>query len=254
MSKIEWTDESWNPIIGCSKVSAGCQNCYAEKMAWRLANMGVAGYQSTVNCSGKWNGIATWIFNQIDKPLHWKKPRMIFVCSMGDFWHDTVTPEMRSKVFCIVRRCKQHIFQFLTKRPENIDDWPDDLNNAWLGVTAENQEMADKRISILLDIPAAVRFVSCEPMMGYVDLYDAYDYLSTLGRPNAKPVSRGIDWVIVGAESGPNRRECKPEWIDNIVAQCATAGVPCFVKQIYENGKKVKMPSQYPQEWPETKS
>jgi protein gp37 len=220
-----------------------------------------------------WTGTTVFVDEQLEKPLHWKKPRMIFVCSMGDFWHKTVTNEMRSRVYDVVRKCKQHTFQFLTKRPENIDDFPDDLDNAWLGATAENQEMADKRIPILLDIPAAKRFVSCEPLLSEIDFREIEEerwFCKNCGRymdsentfagcgycgnadelESRYTINGLIDWVIVGAESGPNRRECKPEWIDSIVDQCKAAGVPCFVKQIHEDGKLVKMPSQYPQEYP----
>jgi protein gp37 len=314
MTKIEWTNETWNPVIGCSKISAGCQNCYAERMAWRLATIGPSEYRHVIHCEGKynhsanrsedmaprWNGNAAFVESQLHKPLKWRKPRNIFACSMGDFWHATVNPEWRKQVYDVVRKCPRHTFQFLTKRPENINDWPNDLLNAWLGVTAENQEMADKRIPTLLDIPAAVRFVSLEPLLGPIDFKKIYghdmmccvqcgyvgdepyetDY-ETPDDPEGWPICPKcgetncggynsfdkigvtpfemrpfpkIDWVIVGCESGKNRRECKLEWVKRIVEQCTEEDVPVFVKQIDVGGKLLKRDKktgEYPAEWPE---
>ena len=193
-TKIRWTDETWNPVVGCTKVSEGCQNCYAEKMAFRLANMKKCKYREVVygydpkydKKAGKWNGKTYCDESALDKPLHWKKPRRIFVCSMGDLFHESVPFEFIGKVMSVAAKHigrthhlpKQSVFQFLTKRPErmlefskwaspNGTPFPD---NFWLGVTAENQKEADKRIPILLQIPAAKRFVSVEPLLSKINI------------------------------------------------------------------------------------
>jgi protein gp37 len=264
-SKIGWTDESWNPIIGCSKVSAGCQNCYAEKMAGRLAYMGNEAYQNTMRCVVEdidtatyngWSGKTALVEPALDKPLHWKKPRMIFVCSMGDLFHESVCYSWVDKVMEIIQQCPHHTFQILTKRPERMRAYFMSLytaknvqRNLWLGVTAENQEMADKRIPILLDIPAKVRFVSVEPMLGPVDLSEYMGVQCGLN-DRVYPYSY-LSWVIVGCESGPKRRWCNPEWVDQLVNQCTAADVPIFVKQICtEENRLVKMPNWFPQQFP----
>ncbi len=293
MTKIAWTEFTYNPIIGCSKVSDGCKNCYAEKMACRLAHMGRREYQD-VTCSkdnmtwfDQWSGNTKFVEAQLDKPLKRKKPAMFFVCSMGDLFHESVPFEWVDRVMAVVALCPQHTFQVLTKRPERMLEyftestpihgmylnsdvrcrikdaqreiwyektdrtksqwsglWP--LRNLWLGVTAENQETADERIPILLDIPAAVRFVSVEPMLEGINL-DAY-----MGRQygicNAVYSYSYLDQVIIGCESGSGRRLCKVEWIQSAVDQCAAAGVPVFVKQIEVNGKV----NHNPAEWPES--
>ncbi len=242
MTKIPWTEQTWNPIVGCSKVSPGCLNCYAERMACRLAHMNKRAYQDVtqpnenITWFEQWNSKTAFVPSALDKPLKRKKPTMYFVCSMGDFWHPSVEPEWRGRVYDVVRKCPQHIFQFLTKRPELITDWPADLSNSWLGVTVENQAMADKRIPKLKQIPAAVRFVSVEPLLEGVEIPDT--------------VLRKLDWVIIGAESGPNRRPCSLEWVSRLGILCNCAGVPVFVKQIDINGKLVKMPANWPQEFP----
>jgi len=215
-TKIEWTDETWNPIVGCSKISEGCENCYAEKMANRLASMGCSEYGfGVVNPFGEWSGKAVFIESALEKPLHWKRPRKIFVCSMGDLFHESVPFEWIDKVMAVIALCPQHTFQILTKRPKRMaeyfadkniktkifyasdflsetcdyseysrnliktlkESWP--LPNLWLGVTAENQHRADERIPILLRIPAAKQFVSLEPMLGEIDIES---YLS--GKPS----------------------------------------------------------------------
>lgn len=460
MSKIAWTNKTWNPIIGCSKISIGCTNCYAERMANRLAGMEMARcrnevgdkYAYVVNKQGKWKNRVFCDDKALDIPLHWKKPRMIFVCSMSDIFHPTVPFEFIDKIMAVIALCPQHTFQCLSKRPKimqnyfkkalprisalvynvkygqgkdifgydsgrrtgnrptgqdmatqktpregscfrrrvsdrnkdqsmqessggisttsrvsidnnngcgqenddrgtqsslgisqsanpkgpnhqprewkkrrqlseefNFDDiqptkiscaggvksesaqaareqtpkdvfdgkassrnsqasqdgndgkndsnqiqnesksnisdnhtqdmethlsWP--LPNLWLGVTAENQEMADKRIPILLQTPAAVHFVSNEPLLGEI-VYTDEDL-------------KRLDWIIVGAESGPGARLCKNEWVKDIVKQCKTAGVKCFVKQIHKleyqkktktiKHKLIKEPAGWPREYP----
>ena len=174
-TRIEWTEHTWNPMSGCTKISDGCKNCYAEKMANRLKAMGVKGYE---------NGFAVTLHpEKLREPLERKKPTMYFVCSMGDLFHEDVPFDYIDQIFSTMVLCPQHTFQVLTKRPDRMKKYLEDedrkfldiagknscvypLPNVWLGVTAENQEQADKRIPILLDTPAAVRFVSIEPMLG----------------------------------------------------------------------------------------
>ena len=201
-SKIEWTNETWNPIVGCSKVSSGCDNCYAERMARRLAHMGKEGYGYVTHKKGGWNGkIYRKFYNDvINKPLHWKKPRMVFVSSMGDLFHENVPFEWIDKVVEVAEVTPWHTYQFLTKRVDrmleyfkwrwnnadqhtldctkakqwkkehDIDDVSMYISNLWLGVTCENQEQVDKRIPKLLEIPAAKRFVSLEPCLEKVEI------------------------------------------------------------------------------------
>lgn len=170
MSKIEWTDRTWNPVTGCTKISDGCKHCYAEPMTRRLKAMGQAKYINgfKVTCHPE----------TLDQPLKWKKPSKIFVCSMGDLFHEDVPDEFIDKIFDTMKKCPQHIFQILTKRPErmkkHLDVFQPHLPNVWLGVTAENQEQAEKRIPLLLQTQAIKRFVSIEPMLGAVELDEAW--------------------------------------------------------------------------------
>ena len=248
-SKIEWTDSVWNPITGCSHAgSPGCDNCYAKRMAQRLK--GRYGYPKDNPFK------VTFHPDRLDQPLKWKKPRQIFVVSMGDLFHEDVEWNWQYKIFEIMLINQDHTYLILTKRPERmkkvlLDIWfhlgrnypeskPDfPLRNIWLGVTCENQEQADKRIPILLQIPAAIRFVSIEPMLSKINLR-LYDYATSCGRHSVKRYF--INQVICGTESGPRRRHAKIEWIRNLRDQCMDANVPFFLKQIEINGKVVKMP------------
>ena len=241
-SNIEWTDMVWNPVTGCTKVSPGCQNCYAERMAMRFTG------HFNVTCHP----------DRLDQPLHWKKPRRIFVCSMGDLFHEDVPFMFMNDVVARISACEQHQFLILTKRPDRMLEWMTEkiavlyekwpLPNLWLGVTAENQAEADKRIPILLQIPAAKRFVSIEPMLSIVKLKQNWqDYLegwttesehdgSCDGSCKNCPVpvqvqTHKLDWVIVGGESGPKARPMHPDWVLSIRDQCQVAGVPFFFKQ-----------------------
>lgn len=257
-SKIEWTDESWNPVVGCSKISEGCKNCYAEKMACRLAHMGHQAYQDVTgyrdgNFYAEWNDDTDIVDGAFEKPLKWKKPRRIFVCSMGDLFHRNVGYEAQKRVFEIIR-CSvtvyslNHTFMILTKRPESMqaffsklqndkgpdfNRWP--LPNVWLGVTAENQIRADERIPVLLEIPAKVRFVSVEPMLGPVDLaswfphYLDFSYTTDPAR---------LDWVICGGETGPGARPMQTEWARNLQQKCEIANVPFFFKKHGDSWRK----------------
>lgn len=230
MSKIEWTNETWNPITGCTKISPGCQNCYAEKMAKRLK--GRFGYPETDPFS------VTYHYDVLKKPFAWKKPRMVFVCSMGDLFHEEVSYDMAHAVFSAMEALPQHTFQILTKRPERMKKFWDikstqwgeqwkPTDNIWIGVSAENQEQANKRIPILLQIPAAIRFVSCEPLLSKVDLKHAFSPLPG----EMSEGQRGLDWVIAGGESGHNARPMHPDWVRSLRDQCQDACVPFFFKQ-----------------------
>ena len=247
-TKIEWTDATWNPVTGCTKISEGCANCYAARMAKRLQAMGQKKYRNgfEVTCHP----------HALEEPLHWKKPRNIFVCSMSDLFHEAVPFEFVRRVFQIIDKCQQHTFQILTKRPERMLEFYNTsidgiswhlprqaytpLSNLWLGVTAENQITADDRIPLLLlQCLAAVRFVSIEPMLGPMDLED---YLTPLGAETCSRgeshknrtcdcIHEGLDWVIAGAETGPGARPMDPAWARYIRDQCQKAGVPFFYKK-----------------------
>ncbi len=208
-SKIEWTEATWNPVTGCTKISPGCKHCYAERLAKRLQAMGVKKYA---------NGFRVTLHPDVlDIPLHWRKPRMIFVNSMSDLFHDEVPLTFIQRVFGTMQRAHWHTFQVLTKRAERLAHlaphlpWP---RNVWMGVSVEN-ERYKYRIDLLRQVPAAVRFLSLEPLLGPLPELDL----------------RGIHWVIVGGESGPGARPMRPEWVTDIRDQCLAAGVPFFFKQ-----------------------
>ena len=231
MSKIHWTDETINPVVGCSKISAGCQNCYAENMARRLAAMGQVQYQ-LVTAYGVWEGRTHFVPSELEKPRKWKQPRTIFISSMGDLFHDTVNIKWQLAVMEMVAALPHHTFIMLTKRPENmklvIDAWVAEaagyLPNLVLGVSAEDQDTADARIRVLLQIPAAKRFVSLEPMIGPVDLYrGGWSFLNALHPPagNKTGWKQGLDGVILGGESGPKARPLDPAWVRLVRDQCA---------------------------------
>lgn len=273
-SKIEWTDETWNPVTGCTKISAGCQHCYAERMAKRLA--GRCGYPADEPFR------VTLHPEKLEQPLKWKKPRMVFVCSMGDLFHEDVPGNYIVEVLGVIRRCPQHAFQILTKRPERMRQimawvaehqvqtvftfsaWP--LPNLWLGVTAENQRRADERIPLLLQTPAAVRFVSVEPMLEPVDLrnlrarngalIDALcgDVKSSTRLGEVYAAAPGsVDWVIAGSETGPGARPAEAEWFRVLRDQCAATGVPFFLKQVNAQRGHLLDGREY-REWPEVKA
>ncbi len=243
MSKIEWTDITINPIVGCTKISEGCQYCYAEKMAYRLKCMGISKYQDVVDKNG-WTGKIGVDFSETFNKLP-KKPKKIFVSSMGDLFHENVKHDWIRRVLVETIAYPQHIYILLTKRPERMKHivvgYEDVLQpNLWLGVTAENQKRADERIPILLQIPAAVRFVSVEPMLGPVDLTNLnIQNITKIDSLNGdhgiyKPMwfnGQKLDQVICGPETGPKARPCKPKWIEGLYEQCKSAGVPFFDKR-----------------------
>jgi protein gp37 len=314
-TKIEWTNKTWNPIAGCNDKSEGCRNCYARGMARRLELMGSEKYKGLTVLQGShmvWTGKISFDEGALLQPLSWKKPRMIFVNSMSDLFHENVTDEMRDRIFAVMALCPRHTFQVLTKRPERMLEyvsgayvdrveeltvweqfgdcaqhiskvakwvppeydhtdsghrmmnagywdwhpkWP--LPNVWLGVSVENQAAADERIPMLLQTPAAVRFLSCEPLLGPVDLtcipcehnessiagavgtYNAVagSWWPALGDANEEYKRRleelpRLDWVICGGESGPGARPMEQAWAESLRDQCAAAGVAYFMKQM----------------------
>lgn len=246
-SKIEWTQETWNPVIGCTKISAGCQNCYAERMAGRLWHMekDCGGPYKDLGCyNGKWSGRVITIPEAFNKPLRWKKPRDIFVCSMSDLFHEKVEFNFIYKVFEVMLLTPQHRYFVLTKRSERMKNimpkiwfrlgcnYPDKalpLKNVIGMVTVENQEMADKRIPDLLASSFCLRGISAEPLLSAIDLNVSYGQgVGELALESGK-----LNWCVVGAESGHNARLMRPEWAFDIARQCKDAGVPYFVKQIH---------------------
>ena len=281
-SKIEWTEATWNPVVGCAKVSEGCRNCYAMRVAHRLAGMGQERYKGlTVRRSSgvEWNGKVRTVPEALEIPLRWKRPRRIFVNSMGDLFHPSVPEEFIARIFTVMALAKHHTFQILTKHPDLMLQWMKDhtsisgkmigyieqvngknkelisvegiplpLPNVWLGVSVEDQKSADERIPILLQVPAAVRWLSMEPLLGPVDLTPiappAYQLLSKYYEGNTfdpsgsqKPLERmtgyfpKINWIVVGGESGSKARPMHPDWVRSLRDQCTAVSVPFFFKQ-----------------------
>lgn len=314
-TNIEWTDSTWNPLRGCSRVSEGCRNCYAEKVAYRFSGPGQAyeGLAVLRNGHASWTGKVSFAEKHLLDPLKWKDPRRIFVNSMSDLFHENVPYEWIDRIFAVMALCPQHTFQVLTKRPERmlrylsqpdlagqlmdcqvdmadwnhspkemstavdralrkvgrkencgespwtgkdsycwmpkINKWP--LPNVWLGVSVENQKAADERIPLLLQTPAAVRFLSCEPLLGPVSLRWKNSTPFGVTHPRhlrPEPDGQGrvctdeydglreLDWAIVGGESGPSARPMHPDWARSLRDQCQTARVPFFFKQWGEFG------------------
>ncbi len=299
-SSIEWTDETWNPTVGCMKVSAGCEHCYAIRTAHRLAAIGQANYAGLTkklpDASLNWTGVVRMLPERLSVPIGWKKPSRIFVDSMSDLFHEDVPDEFIERVFGAMATAHWHSFQVLTKRPQRmlawfteryqvplIDgsvgwegrdnrvwarrgdvldpskdagwtvdgqvaapwSWP--LPNVWLGVSAEDQRAADERIPLLLQTPAAVRFLSCEPLLGPIELFDTSEgvlrgvaVVRDGGRSHDGPSGpseyfdnsySGIDWVIAGGESGPRYRPMDIDWARTLRDQCQAAGVAFHFKQ-----------------------
>jgi len=217
-SSIEWTEMTWNPTTGCDKVSAGCKYCYAEVMARRLKAMGVEKYRDEFKIKVH--------EKELKVPYTWKKPKVVFVNSMSDLFHEKVPVDFIQKVFKVMRDNPQHVFQVLTKRSEVLryydsEGWLKWSHNIWMGVSVENQKVKN-RIDLLRETNARVKFLSCEPLIG------------PLPGMNLK----GIDWVIVGGESGRKPRPMKEEWVLDIKEQCKTADVPFFFKQWGGTNKK----------------
>lgn len=279
MSKIEWTGETWNPVLGCSIVSPGCTNCYPMRMAARLEAMGQPRYEGLTKPSKAgpvWTGKVVFAEQALFKPARRKTPTTYFVNSMSDLFHEDVPDEWIDRIFTAMALSPQHTFQILTKRAARMraymtapatgklnregtagqrckelhhwgrhdndpgwKGWP--LPNVWLGVSTERQKEADERIPDLLATPAAVRFVSAEPLLGAID-FTRCDRgggsVNALPRPDDETVHANasrLDWVIVGGESGHGAREFKLNWARDIVRQCREAGVAVFVKQVGAN-------------------
>lgn len=282
MSNIEWTGSTWNPILGCSKISAGCRNCYAINQSFRNWKMAeglpenkrgrLAYYEGLTKGFDDWTGKLVFVPEALEIPLKRKKPETYFVNSM---FHDNVEDEWLDLIFAVMALTPQHTYQILTKRPERMKKYFADLEgrrktiaklivtpgsliydlsfriknkhlfglplpNVWLGVSVENQKAANERIPLLLRIPAAIRFLSCEPLLEFVDLTKCGndDYLvnalngESYGITRRKGIYSGIDWVIVGGQSGRGARDCEVEWLEEISEQCLAADVSIFVKQL----------------------
>lgn len=281
-TQISWTDETWNPVTGCSRVSEGCRNCYAARQAPRLAAMGQKGYTALPWTARNAPENVMVHEDRLEKPLRWKKPRRVFVNSMSDLFHEQVPDEFILRVFTVMRAVSQHTFQILTKRPERMADFcqrlswvspttkqrgegargwqaylsaegSDPLPNVELGTSVEDQRVADERIPHLRKTPAAVRFLSCEPLIGGVDLAVVEGYPLAIYReaetvterfmPSGRTAIRkgrglrkisrcpDIHWVIAGGESGPGFRPMDLDWARSLRDQCVKAGVPFFGKQ-----------------------
>lgn len=292
-TSIQWTDKTWNPVTGCTKVSTGCKNCYAERVFPRVygswcvcghaecAHMPECRTPENDGCKQYRQRKFTDVRcheDRLEQPLHWRKPLRIFVNSMSDLFHEDVPFEFIDRVFAVMALCPQHTFQILTKRPdrmreylsqdevahhvgvwvwEYIEEHVDPLNrrsddlrataldmeegplpNVWLGVSVEDQKTADERIPLLLATPAAIRFVSYEPALGPVE-FDCGPGRSGPHRYFSVEVDhledRRLDWVIIGGESGPRARPFNINWARDVIRQCKSAGVACFVKQIGAN-------------------
>ncbi len=245
-SKIQWTDRTWNPVRGCSRVSEGCRFCYAERQAARFA-LAVRrdghmiprvepgpfnGFAEMRDGEPRWTGKVALIPDKLDEPLRWRKPSRVFVNSMSDLFHEKLSDADIQKVFDVMRDAIQHTFQVLTKRPERMLAFgPRPLPNIWLGVSVEDQKTADERIPLLLRTPAAVRFVSYEPALGPVDFRRWFPYDVEISQTQSRRTF-GIDWIIVGGESGPHARPFNIEWARSTIKACREAGVACFVKQL----------------------
>jgi protein gp37 len=221
-SAIEWTDATWNPTTGCDRVSPGCDHCYALTLAKRLKAMDNPRYQNDGRPSSSGPGFGLTLHSdKLADPLSWRDPRFVFVNSMSDLFHAGVPKTFIRRAFATMQNAQRHTFQILTKRPARMakvlrDVQPDPLPNVWLGTSVEDQHHADKRVDLLLETPAAVRFLSCEPLLGPIDLR------RWVGR---------LEWVIVGGESGHHARPMDPSWVRAIRDQCVVAGVPFFMKQ-----------------------
>lgn len=208
-SAIEWTESTWNPVTGCTKISIGCKNCYAERMAKRLQAMGQPNYRNGFKLTCHWH--------VLDLPLHWKKPQMIFVNSMSDLFHEKVPKGFILRIFNTMNKASQHTFQILTKRAKHLEGISPLLlwsKNIWMGVTVENSDYKE-RIDSLRRSGAYIKFLSLEPLLDDVGVLNL----------------EGIDWVIVGGESGPKARPMEANWVHNIRKQCKEQNVSFFFKQ-----------------------
>lgn len=265
-TKIPWVrnpdgsaGESWNPVRGCSPVSPGCEHCYAARIASRFSGPGNA-YDGLATTGGKWTGEINIYPQLFDRPRTWRKPRTVFVNSMSDLFHENIPFEALVPIFNTIRGTPRHRYIILTKRPKRMAEFfawysgaipiKDKLllsfRHMWLGVTAENQAMADERIPILINIPATLHFVSIEPMLEAIDIsyMPANQSFDGKGGPvGSKRLIHAIDWVICGCESGHGARTFNVGWAEYLRDQCIGAGVPFFFKQARgPNGEFIEMP------------
>ncbi len=230
-TQIEWTDATWNPVAGCSIMSAGCTNCYAMEMARRLEAMGMEKYKGLTRKSGKrtiWTGTVREDASALTIPYSWKKPRKIFVNSMSDLFHDSVSVDYIASVWGVMKETPRHNYQILTKRPDRMAEVVKQISseilpNVWLGTSIEDDSVVG-RVDFLREVPAAIRFISFEPLIGAVGNVDLTH----------------IDWAIVGGESGRSARPIREEWIDEIYGQCLEYGTAFFFKQWGTWGKDNK--------------
>lgn len=287
-SGITWTEETWNPVRGCSRVSKGCMNCYAEGVANRFKGPGMP-YEGLIASTGQWNGTVKTVDSMMYQPLRWKRPRLIFVNSMSDLFHESLEDKTIDRIFAVMALSGQHTYQILTKRAQRMSEylrdfsfdrmvenckgedgvsaiprysiatlqllfgirkWPNyrerllntwPLPNVWLGVSVEDQATADERIPYLLDTPAAVCWVSAEPLLGAVDLTPWIGGHIGVTGYRVDPYPHWIDWVVVGGESGAGARPMLPEWARSLRDQCVAAGVPYHFKQFGEYGTRASV-------------
>jgi protein gp37 len=269
---IAWTDATWNPIRGCTRVSPGCVNCYAEVVAARFSGPGqpYEGLATRVNGHTRWTNRVRFIPEHLADPLRWQRPRRIFVNSMSDLFHEHLTAETVAQVWAVMALAPQHIYQILTKRPQRMyktltmrgfyqqvlqhadrlrgefprkqllrvpvsDPTKFPYRHVWLGTSVEDQQRADERIPWLVKTPAAVRFLSCEPLLGPINLHrylwQGYHYDTAYGREWDVTSRDDLHWVIVGGESGRGYREMDLAWAQSLQEQCSEMGVPFFFKQ-----------------------
>jgi protein gp37 len=267
-TNIQWTDETWNCVRGCSRVSAGCGDstgggCYAERQAYRFSGPGMP-YEGLVRMTPKgprWTGKVILVPEKLEEPLHWRKPRRIFVNSMSDLFHESLSFGQIFRVLMVMQQCPQHEFQVLTKRPARMKEFFEWLNvwgtvtalamgfseyyewpypNVWLGISCEDQNSFDERWPYLRDTPTWTRWLSLEPLLGPINarpaLIEDHYYCDISLDPDDPPpahrCSSPANWVVVGGESGPKARSMDLEWARSVVAQCKAASVPVFVKQL----------------------
>ncbi len=254
-TNISWATDVWNPLTGCTPISAGCANCYAARMAKRLRTMGRPEYQNAVDDAGRWTGKITLVPERLEQPLRWRKPRRVFVNSMSDLFHESVPFNYIARLFMVMRQAHQHTFLVLSKRAKRmrmfLDVWlpgaetimnltlgtQSPAPNIWIGVSVENQKAADERVPQLIQTPAAIRFLSCEPLLGPVDIGKAIFGGDGVLEDGANAISHidgfgyGVDWVIAGGESGPGYRPMDMVWVRSLRDQCCEGGVPFFFKQ-----------------------
>lgn len=248
---ISWTEETWNPLRGCSRISEGCRNCYAEAVAARFSgkDQPYEGLAKSTKDGGRWTGKVVLVEDKLEQPLRWKRARRLFVNSMSDLFHETLSDLTISRIFDVMLKAPHHTYQTLTKRADRMHEYlstskhlPTLPKNIWLGISVENQKAAEERIPFLLKSPAITRWLSIEPMLGPIVLKPEW--------------LMGVDWVVVGGESGPDSRPFDINWARAIIAQCKMAGVAVFFKQYGSAAMEAGVPLEYkgkgsePEDWP----